>query len=51
MSFLENMFGSATKSPIAELIVRSTDPLLIGPDWGANLEVPTGRQVPATLPP
>ena len=27
------------KSIIAEVIVRSTDPLLLGPDWAANLEV------------
>ena len=42
-NFFENIFGSATKSPIAELVVNSTDPLLMGPDWSANLEVPIGR--------
>ena len=42
-NFFENLFGSATKSPIAELVVNSTDPLLMGPDWSANLEVPIGR--------
>jgi len=38
-NFFENMFGSAPRSPIAELVVSSTDPLLMGPDWSANLEV------------
>jgi len=38
-NFFENIFGPATKSPIAELVVSSTDPLLMGPDWSANLEV------------
>ena len=42
-NFFENIFGPATKSPIAELVVSSTDPLLMGPDWSANLEVPIGR--------
>jgi hypothetical protein len=42
-NFFENIFGTATKSPIAELVVSSTDPLLMGPDWSANLEVPIGR--------
>ena len=42
-NFFENIFGTATKSPIAELVVSSTDPLLMGPDWSANLEVRIGR--------
>ena len=42
MSFFENIFGSTPKSPIAELVVSSTDPLLMGPDWSANLEVRLG---------
>jgi hypothetical protein len=42
-NFFENIFGAATKSPLAELVVSSTDPLLMGPDWSANLEVPIGR--------
>tara|TARA_B100000780_G_C20767808_1_gene304896 strand:- start:260 stop:544 length:285 start_codon:yes stop_codon:yes gene_type:complete len=48
-NFFENIFGSATKSPIAELVVNSTDPLLMGPDWSANLEVPIGRTWAAAL--
>ena len=48
-NFFENIFGTATKSPIAELVVSSTDQLLMGPDWSANLEVPIGR-TPARNP-
>lgn len=38
-SFFENIFAKAAVGPIAELIVSSTDALLMGPDWSANLEV------------